>query len=234
MPTERAATCPGTIRRGNLRPPRGIQVVFARARRLLSSTTMSRDAIVIAGATGFVGQAVAQRLAGRTTPPLEIVGLTRGSRGERRVGSAGQLRLVLAQGRRARAPGRAVRRLPRALDAAVRAARAGPVRRPRSDLRRQLRARGEGGRGRADRLPRRADPGGRAAVRAPREPARGRGRARLARRAGHDPARRHGDRARRLVVRDPHPPGPAAARDGAAEVERAAVPDRSISRPWPR
>ncbi len=36
--------------------------------------------IVIAGATGFVGNALAQRLAGRTQDPLEVVGLTRGRR----------------------------------------------------------------------------------------------------------------------------------------------------------
>lgn len=38
---------------------------------------MARDTIVIAGATGFVGQAVARTLAART-PDLEVVGLTRG------------------------------------------------------------------------------------------------------------------------------------------------------------
>jgi len=40
---------------------------------------MSRDSLVIAGATGFVGQAVASRLAGRADP-LDLVGLTRGRR----------------------------------------------------------------------------------------------------------------------------------------------------------
>ncbi len=40
---------------------------------------MSRDSLVIAGATGFVGQAVARRLAGRANP-LDLVGLTRGRR----------------------------------------------------------------------------------------------------------------------------------------------------------
>ncbi len=41
---------------------------------------MSRDTIVIAGATGFVGHAVANQLAHRTGAPLEVVGLTRGRR----------------------------------------------------------------------------------------------------------------------------------------------------------
>jgi uncharacterized protein YbjT (DUF2867 family) len=40
---------------------------------------MPRDSLVIAGATGFVGQAVARRLAGRAQP-LDLVGLTRGRR----------------------------------------------------------------------------------------------------------------------------------------------------------
>jgi uncharacterized protein YbjT (DUF2867 family) len=40
---------------------------------------MSRDSLVIAGATGFVGQAVARRLAGRADT-LDLVGLTRGRR----------------------------------------------------------------------------------------------------------------------------------------------------------
>ncbi len=40
---------------------------------------MARDSIVIAGATGFIGHAVARRLAARTDQ-LEIVGLTRGRR----------------------------------------------------------------------------------------------------------------------------------------------------------
>jgi uncharacterized protein YbjT (DUF2867 family) len=39
---------------------------------------MTRSTIVIAGATGFIGHAVAQRLAARVAEPLEIVGLTRG------------------------------------------------------------------------------------------------------------------------------------------------------------
>jgi uncharacterized protein YbjT (DUF2867 family) len=41
---------------------------------------MPRDSIVVAGATGFIGQAVAHRLAGRGAPALEVVGLTRGRR----------------------------------------------------------------------------------------------------------------------------------------------------------
>ncbi len=39
---------------------------------------MARDKIVIAGATGFIGHAVARRLARRSEAPFEIVGLTRG------------------------------------------------------------------------------------------------------------------------------------------------------------
>jgi uncharacterized protein YbjT (DUF2867 family) len=39
---------------------------------------MSRDTVVIAGATGFIGHAVAKALAARTSDRLNIVGLTRG------------------------------------------------------------------------------------------------------------------------------------------------------------
>ena len=38
------------------------------------------DSIAIAGATGFVGNAIAKRLAARTRDPLEVIGLTRGRR----------------------------------------------------------------------------------------------------------------------------------------------------------
>jgi len=39
---------------------------------------MSRDRVVVAGATGFIGHAVAEHLAHRAQAPLDIVGLTRG------------------------------------------------------------------------------------------------------------------------------------------------------------
>lgn len=41
---------------------------------------MPRDTLVIAGATGFIGHAVAERLAHRAEAPLDVVGLTRGRR----------------------------------------------------------------------------------------------------------------------------------------------------------